>query len=116
MCGTGIAVANVGRPRRYCSAACRQAAYRSRALAAATGNRTAMAALAVRLRDNADKLWLLSQGWVPPGGHGDPALDTLLTETVATAVELARRGRAGGDGTRDASAPGSPDQGPRPVR
>ena len=105
-CGTEIPVVHVGRPRRYCSAACRQAAYRSRAVAATAGDRTALAALAVRLRDNADQLWLISQGWSPPGG---PVLDALLTETVEVADEMARRGHALGDGTRYGSPPASPD-------
>jgi hypothetical protein len=107
-CGTVVPVANVGRPRQYCSAACRQAAYRSREHAEAAGDRTAMAALAVRLRDNADQLWLISQGWAPPDGV---VLDTLLSETVALADELARRGGAPADGRRDASPPASPDPG-----
>jgi hypothetical protein len=102
-------VANAGRPRRYCSAACRQAAYRSRGLAAVANDRTALAALAVRLRDNADQLWLISQGWAPPGGRDGATLDTLLTDTVAVTEEMVRRGQALGDGTRDDVPPGSLD-------
>ncbi|MBP2324798.1 hypothetical protein JOF56_005183 [Kibdelosporangium banguiense] len=98
-CGTEIQVANSGRPRRYCSAACRQAAYRARALVAAAADRTALAELAVRLRDNADRLWLISQGWSPPGDG--TALDTLLTDTVAVAEEMFRLG----DGMRDGTSP-----------
>jgi hypothetical protein len=101
-CGTEMSVVDLGRPKRYCSPACRQAAYRSRTLAAATGERVAMAALAVQLRDNADRLWLLSQGWAPPGGQDGVALVTLLTETVEVAVEMARRGHALRYETRDA--------------
>jgi hypothetical protein len=69
-----------------------------------------MAALAGRLRDNADQLWLISQGWAPPGGHDGAALDTLLTETVAVAEEMARRVQALSDETRNVSPPPSPDQ------
>ena len=102
-------LANAGRPRRYCSAACRQAAYRSRGFAATASDRTALAALAVRLRDNADQLWLISQGWTAPRGHDGATLDSLLTDTVAVAEEMARRGQALGDGTRDDNPPSSPD-------
>ncbi|MEV0341560.1 TetR family transcriptional regulator [Nocardia sp. NPDC050713] len=37
VCGTALAVPGAGRPRRYCSAACRQKAHRSRAAARAIG-------------------------------------------------------------------------------
>jgi hypothetical protein len=60
-------------------------------------DRTALAELAVRLRDNADQLWLISQGWSPPGGGS--ALCSLLTDTVAVAEEMARLGDGIGDGT-----------------
>jgi hypothetical protein len=106
-CGTEMPMGDLGRPRRYCSAACRQAAYRSRTLATATGERMAMVTLAGRLRDNADRLWMLSQGWVPPSGQDGVALVTLLTETVEVAEEMARRGRALGDGIRDSFPSGS---------
>lgn len=98
-CGTEVRVASSGRPRRYCSAACRQAAYRARTLVAAAEDRTALAELAVRLRDNADRLWLISQGWTSPGdGY---ALNSLLTDTVAVAEEMFRLG----DGMRDGTSP-----------
>jgi hypothetical protein len=107
-CGTDIPTATVGRPRRYCTAACRQAAYRSRAEAATTADRKAIMALAAQLRDNADRLWLISQGWSPPGGT---TLDTLATETVAVAEELARRTHPTRNETRNVSPPPSPNQG-----
>jgi hypothetical protein len=65
-----------------------------------------MAELAARLRDNADQLWLISQGWSPPGAI---ALDVLLAETVAVAEELARRSWR--NETRNVSPRPSPDQG-----
>lgn len=65
-----------------------------------------MAELAGRLRDNADQLWLISQGWSPPGAT---ALDALLTETVAVVEEMARR--AGRNETRNVSPRSSLDQG-----
>jgi hypothetical protein len=102
-------IATAGRPRRYCSAACRQAAYRSRELAAAAIDRTAMAALAIRLRDNADQLWLLSQGWAPPEGRDGVSLDTLLTDTIAIAEEMAVRRHGPSYGTRDNFPPHSLD-------
>jgi hypothetical protein len=94
-----VRVASSGRPRRYCSAACRQAAYRERTQAAASADRTALAELATRLRDNADRLWLISQGWTPPGDG--TALNSLLTDTITVAEEMFRLG----DGTRDATSP-----------
>lgn len=104
-CENEIPAAGAGRPRRYCSAACRQAAYRTRVSAATARNLGAMAALAIRLRDNADRLWLISQGWVPAEGGREDAVETLLAETAAVVEEMA----ALGDEARDDSPPDSLD-------
>ncbi|RLK54614.1 hypothetical protein CLV68_5647 [Actinokineospora cianjurensis] len=108
-CGRPLVVAGAGRPRRYCTAACRQRAYRSRAVAAEVRERIELGQLALQLRDNADRLLLLSQGWQPPDGT-DP-LDALLTETVHLATELAQRGHVlGGYETgHETPIPRSPD-------
>jgi hypothetical protein len=108
-CGNDIAAAGAGRPRRYCRAACRQAAYRTRASEAAARDRGALAALAVRLRDNADRLWLISQGWAPAEGRPEDAVEALLAEAVAVVGEMTGQGRVTGDGIRDDPPPGSPD-------
>jgi hypothetical protein len=68
-----------------------------------------MAALALRLRDNADRLWLISQGWVPAEGCREDAVEALLAETVAVVEEMTHRGHALGDEIRDDPPPGSLD-------
>jgi hypothetical protein len=78
-----------GRPRRYCSAACRQRAYRQRARAAAQ-DEDGIVALARHLRDNADRLWVLAQGWHPPPEDQGPAsLAQLAVDTARLATRLA---------------------------
>lgn len=97
-CGTRFAAADTGRPRRYCSARCRQRAYRAREVAR-TGldpNDEALGALARRIRDNADRLWLFSQGWHPPTGE---TLARLAEDTARLAQELADLRRARPDET-----------------
>ncbi|GLW92680.1 hypothetical protein [Actinokineospora globicatena] len=102
-------VAGSGRPRRYCTAACRQRAYRSRAVAAEVRERIELGQLALQLRDKADRLLLLSQGWQPPDGT-DP-LDGLLAETAHLATELSRRGHilGGYETGHETPIPRSPD-------
>ncbi|GAA2971551.1 hypothetical protein GCM10010483_14600 [Actinokineospora diospyrosa] len=108
-CGRALVVAGAGRPRRYCTAACRQRAYRSRAIAAEVRERIELGQLALQLRDNADRLLLLSQGWHPPDGTDN--LDDLLSTTVRLATELSHRGHVlGSDETgHETPLPRSPD-------
>lgn len=101
-CGTELSVVHIGRPRRYCSAACRQAAHRLRMLSPASEH-AAMSALAVRLRDNADQLWLIIQGWTPPSDQGGAALDALLADTIAVAEEMSAGARHPRNETRNDS-------------
>ncbi|WP_035303616.1 hypothetical protein [Actinokineospora inagensis] len=108
-CGRPIVAVTAGRPRRYCTAACRQRAYRSRALAADARERIELGQLALQLRDNADRLLLLAQGWQPPDG-ADP-VDSVLTDTVRLATELAARGHVlrSDEGGHETPAPRSPE-------
>ncbi|MBM7772030.1 hypothetical protein JOD54_002234 [Actinokineospora baliensis] len=108
-CGRPLVVAGAGRPRRYCTAACRQRAYRGRAIAAEVRARIELGQLALQLRDNADRLLLLSQGWHPPDGTDN--VDDLLTTTVRLATELQRHGYLlGSDETsHETPLPRSPD-------
>ncbi|WP_197523390.1 hypothetical protein [Actinokineospora pegani] len=78
-----------GRPRLYCSAACRQRAYRGRAAERPPdGLRVDLVDLALRLRANADQLALLAWGWTPPPGAAELAVDRLLDDTVRIATRL----------------------------
>jgi hypothetical protein len=108
-----------GRPRLYCSASCRQRAYRQR-------SRTAMhdggelLALARNLRDNAERLLLLAQGWQPPDESSPASLTQLAADTAILAARLADLDRAPlpaprtGDETHDENdRPPSPGQGIR---
>lgn len=54
------------------------------------------AALALRIRDNADRLWLFSQGWHPAKGE---TLAGLAEDTARLARELADLRRRPPDGT-----------------
>ena len=87
-CGAPLAVAASGRPRRYCSAACRQRSYRER-----VAGRTALdlGALAALVRDRAELLRLVCQGWHPPDGG---AVRALFADTAVLTAELSVRCRA----------------------
>ncbi|TQM78894.1 hypothetical protein FHX81_1180 [Saccharothrix saharensis] len=86
-CRTEFAASATGRPRLYCSSACRQRAFRARR----DVERTAVAlpgqveALAVALRDNAEVIRFLARGWTPV----EP--DVSLPDLLRTTAELAER-------------------------
>jgi hypothetical protein len=83
-----------GRPRRYCSSACRQRAYRQRGRAAAQ-DEDGIVALARHLRENVERLWLLAQGWHPPPDDlGPGSLTALAADTARLASRLAELGVA----------------------
>lgn len=81
-----------GRPRLYCSAACRQRAFRARRLTerSATALPGQLEALAVELRDNAEVIRFLARGWSPlePG----PSLAELIEVTAEVAERLRELG------------------------
>ncbi|WP_424186368.1 hypothetical protein ACOBQX_00770 [Actinokineospora sp. G85] len=88
-CGRSNPRPATGRPRLYCSAACRQRAYRGRAAGRPPARpRADLVELALRLRANADQLALLASGWTPPPGAAELALDRLLDDTVRIATRL----------------------------
>jgi hypothetical protein len=114
-CQKIIEPAASGRPRRYCSPACRQRAYRRRARASAK-DEDGIVALARHLRDNADRLWLLAQGWHRPPEDREPAsLSQLAADTARLAkrlAELEHDAPAGRDESRDETrGPASPGRG-----
>ena len=88
---------STGRPRLYCSPACRQRAFRARRL----GERSALAlprqleALAVELRDNAEVIRFLARGWAPPGA------DVSLADLIAATADVADRLRELGGSLSD---------------
>jgi hypothetical protein len=88
-CHTALEPAASGRPRRYCSARCRQRAYRLRARVAAQDT-DGLVALARHLRDNVDRLWMLAQGWHPPPDEPGPvSIPDLAADTAHVAARLA---------------------------
>ena len=118
-CHTVLEPAPSGRPRLYCSASCRQRAYRQR-IRAAPHDEDELLALARHLRDNAERLLLLAQGWHPPEESSPASLTQLAADTAVLAARLAELDRTPlpapctGDETHDESArPPSPGQGIR---
>ncbi|WP_367128885.1 hypothetical protein [Saccharothrix sp. HUAS TT1] len=96
-CRQEFAARTTGRPRLYCSSACRQRAFRARRL----GERSARAlpgqveALAVELRDNAEVIRFLVRGWAPP----EPG--TSLADLIAATADVADRLRELGGSLSD---------------
>jgi hypothetical protein len=87
-CRKEFAGRSTGRPRLYCSPACRQRAFRARQVV----ERSAVAlpgqveALAVELRDNAEEIRFLARGWTPV--EPDVSLPDLIQATAALAERL----------------------------
>lgn len=79
-----------GRPRLYCSAACRQRAFRVRRLNEAAALPGELDALAAELRDNAEAIRFLARGWSPP--EPGPSLAELIQDTADVAERLRELG------------------------
>ena len=90
-CGAPLPDAGNGRPRLYCSPACRQRAYRARrAVVAHPGAAAeALAALAAALRDDAELILLLSRGWTAPDDSRDLTVDALVRDAMRLVGRLA---------------------------
>ncbi|MCC8249160.1 hypothetical protein [Saccharothrix luteola] len=97
-CRKEFAERSTGRPRRYCSSACRQRAFRARRVS----ERSAVAlpgqveALAAELRDNAEVIRFLARGWTPV----EPEMS--LSDLIETTADLAERLRELGGRLADA--------------
>ncbi len=82
-CGTPLTKTGAGRPRLYCSASCRQRAYRHRLHPTGVEGAKQLPTVATRLKDTVDRLWLHSLGWQPPETKSaDSVFFQLLNETV----------------------------------
>jgi hypothetical protein len=79
-----------GRPRLYCSPACRQRAYRGRRAVVGhpDGAVGVLGALAGQLRENAELIVRLATGWVPPAEVDGVTLVRLLADTDHVAAQL----------------------------
>lgn len=89
-CHAPLEPAASGRPRLYCSARCRQRAYRERSRTATGDDGGELFTLARHLRDNVDRLWMLAQGWhPPPDDHGLASIPDLAADTAQLAARLA---------------------------
>jgi hypothetical protein len=88
-CRREFTARTTGRPRRYCSSACRQRAFRARRHTeeSAAGLPGEVEALAVELRDKAEIIRFLIRGWAAPE-PGVPLMD--LIQTTADVAERLR--------------------------
>jgi hypothetical protein len=85
-----MASGGTGRPRLYCSPACRQRAYRGRRAVVGhpDGVFGVVGALAGQLRENAELIVRLATGWVPPAEVDGVTLARLLADTDHLAAQL----------------------------
>ena len=93
MCGRPVPASGTGRPRLYCSPACRQRAYRGRR--SIIGHRDVFGRLGIlagQLRENADLIALLATGWAPPAEVDGVTLTRLLADTDHLATQLREAG------------------------
>ncbi|HEX4703171.1 MAG TPA: hypothetical protein VH352_13655 [Pseudonocardiaceae bacterium] len=94
ICGRPIPAGGTGRPRLYCSPACRQRAYRGRRAVAEhpAGAVGVLGSVAGQLRENADLIVLLCTGWAPPADADGVTLARLLADTDHLATQLRELG------------------------
>ncbi|MFI9005607.1 hypothetical protein ACIGNX_00050 [Actinosynnema sp. NPDC053489] len=97
-CGRALTAPTTGRPRRYCSSACRQRAFRARRSAERSAGALPgqLEAVAAQLRDNAEVIRFLARGWTPVDA------DVSLVDLIQATAELTERLRELGGRLTDA--------------